>query len=200
MQSIMHHNSLRLSGTVLAEPQFSHSDHGCAIFSFPLGVARASGVEDVLPVLGSEQHMPPCGALRVSVNGQLRAYNRPPGESPRVRIAAFARDIVPAGTAEDENCVELVGSLCRRPVLRSTPLGRQVADMLLAVNRAYGRTDYLPVIAWGMNARRAAQMETGDLLHVTGRLQSRAYQKMLAGGETVTRTAYELSAFGMERL
>ena len=133
------------------------------------------------------------------MEGELRSFNSRRGEWPRLVISVFARSIRPAGAEEDENLVELRGTLCRAPKLRRTPMGRDICDLLLAVNRSYARSDYLPCICWGLTARESALWEVGTRLALRGRVQSRRYLKLTEAG-TVERTAFEVSAAEIERL
>ena len=193
-------NSILLRGRLLADPALSHQNHQLQFFRFPLEVRRLSGAADQINVILSQQLLETLPALycgqSLQVSGEVRTYNNRSGIGSKLVITVLARSIIPAAPEEgkeDENRLLLSGTLCRPPVLRSTPLGRSICDLTLAVNRTYGRADYLPCILWGRNAAEAAAAAVGDELELTGRLQSRQYTKRL--GETMEiRTAYEVSA------
>ena len=189
-------NQTCLHGRVGARPVFSHANHGVEFYRFPLVVRRLSGVEDRIHVLVSGTLLGTCGKLEpeeeVTVVGEVRTFNNRSGEGSRLIISVFAR-AVRREEGEDENRLELTGTLCKPPSLRATPLGRTICDMILAVNRRYGRADYLPCISWGAIAQQTALLDVGDSLCLEGRIQSRTYTKTLFGGQSEERTAYEVS-------
>lgn len=185
-------NRVILRGTVAGDAVLSHQVHGIDFYRFPLSVPRLSGREDLLNILcpGPEAALPTAGDY-VEVTGQVRSFNNRSGVGSRLVITVLARTVTP-GIGEPCNQVTLQGALCKPPVLRQTPLGRDICDLLLAVNRRYRRADYLPCIAWGTLALQCGRMGTGDPLWLEGRLQSRLYRKTI--GETVQeRTAFEIS-------
>ncbi len=187
-------NRVQLCGTVDSEPLFSHTNHGLSFFKFTLSVERLSGLTDKLPVIVSAPLLAavPLHIGRiVTVLGQLRSYNNKSGQGSRLVISVFAH-VLETGGDTPLNLIQLSGVLCKPPVLRRTPLGREICDMILAVNRRYGRADYLPCIAWGAVAQQTAAMTTGQRLTVEGRVQSRTYTKT-EDGTTTERTAYEVS-------
>ena len=187
-------NAVILCGTVQSEPAFSHENHGERFYRFPLAVRRLSGQQDCLWVLVTAAQLGQLSALRcrrVKVEGQLRSFNNKSGQGSKLVISVLARTIAET-LEEDRNCVCLAGALCKPPVVRRTPLGRCICDVMLAVNRRYGRADYLPCIAWGQVAVRVGQMQVGDALALEGRLQSREYTKVLEDCSEV-RTAFEVS-------
>lgn len=187
-------NQVLLRGTVAGEAALSHEAHGIPFYRVPLAVPRLSGREDrvnlLCPHAGPEDPLPPPGAY-VEVSGEVRSFNNRSGVGSRLVITVLAREIRP-GLGEPCNRVTLCGALCKPPVLRRTPLGRDICDLLLAVGRRYRRADYLPCIAWGGLALRCARLSTGDPLGLEGRLQSRTYQKTVEG-VTQERTAFEIS-------
>lgn len=189
-------NSILLRGRLLAAPVPSHQNHQIQFFLLPLEVCRLSGAADKLDVIASQrllETLPPLQAgQRLQIAGEVRTYNNRSGVGRRLVITVYARSILPTELGEDENQLTLAGCLCRPPNLRSTPLGRSICDLTLAVNRAYGRADYLPCIAWGSVAHRCAVLDVGDPLRLEGRLQSRVYTKVL-DGRTEERTAFEVS-------
>ena len=185
-------NRVILRGTVAGDAVLSHQVHGIDFYRFPLSVPRLSGREDLLNILcpGPAAALPAAGDY-VEVAGQVRSFNNRSGVGSRLVITVLARTVTP-GIGEPCNQVTLQGALCKPPVLRQTPLGRDICDLLLAVNRRYRRADYLPCIAWGALALQCGRMGTGDPLRLEGRLQSRLYRKTI--GETVQeRTAFEIS-------
>jgi len=192
-------NKISLHGRVGAQPVFSHANHGVEFYRFPLVVRRLSGVEDRIHILASAQQLAACPGLapelELTVTGEVRTFNNRTGEGSRLIISVLARALCLC-PGEDENLLELTGTLCKPPTLRSTPLGRTICDMILAVNRRYGRSDYLPCIAWGSLAHRCAEKTTGDRIGLSGRLQSRAYQKRL-GDLSLQRTAFEVSVMSL---
>lgn len=193
-------NRIRLHGRLGERPKFSHANHGVEFFRFPLLVRRLSGAEDQVSVVACDELLRDFPALEtgqeLTVEGEVRTFNNRSGTGSRLVISVFARSVLP-GPGEDENLLELSGTLCKEPGLRATPLGRTICDMILAVNRRYGRADYLPCITWGSLARRCGAMEVGDQVRLSGRLQSRAYTKVV-DGRTEERTAYEVSVMSLE--
>ena len=189
-------NRVRLCGRAAGEPELSHINHGESFYRFPLSVERLSGQEDRLPVILPrpllEAHPVHTGDV-LTLTGQLRSFNNRSGQGPRLVISVFVRELVPGGAAPF-NQIQLSGILCKTPTLRRTPLGREICDLILAVNRRYGRADYLPVIAWGQLAVQAARLQVGDTLSLEGRVQSRTYRKVLEDGTAQERVAYEVSA------
>ena len=196
-----HANRLYLAGELSDLPTFSHACCGANFYVFQLSVLRKSGVADVLPVLSEENKLPPMLALgdELSVTGQLRAYNRHTETGNRLHILAFAKHIC-ALEGQHDNCVSVVGRIVKPPVYRSTPLGREIADLLVAAPRGFGKSDFLPVIAWGRNARMAQYWQSGDCVSVEGRLQSRVYLKRMGDGEERSMLAYEVSATTIGRM
>ena len=195
MDEFMTSNRAVLCGTPLSEPVFSHSARHESFYTFPIEVARLSGVSDTLNVLLRESLLPdvrPSRAGLLEVTGELRSFNNRSGEGNRLVITIFAQELAPPETAEWVNEIELSGAICKAPNYRTTPLGREICDLMLAVSRHYGRSDYIPCIVWGVNARRAALWSIGTSVHVIGRLQSREYTKNFETG-AVRRTAYEVS-------
>ena len=188
-----------LRGKAAGGPRPSHLNHGTAYFSFPLEVERLSGATDTLNVILSQQTLEACPIIpgeTYEAIGEVRSFNNHSGVGGRLIITFFAKSLIPTD-GPHVNHLELNGALCKVPVLRRTPLGREICDLLLAVNRRYGRADYLPCIAWGALARVCGDKEVGDTLYLTGRLQSRVYRKLVNGVEE-ERVAYEVSILTME--
>lgn len=193
-------NRARLTGQAMAEPEYSHTNHGEDFFRFPLRSRRLSGAADQVNLLVSRtvlerQSVRP--GDRLTAEGEVRSYNNRSGVGSRLVITLFTKQLTPAGQEPDDNRLTLAGVLCKPPNYRTTPLGREICDLMLAVNRKYGRADYLPCIAWGVLAQRAAELSVGDGLRLEGRLQSRAYTKVTETGQ-VKRVAFEVSIMTME--
>lgn len=187
----------RLDGTL----QMSHEVMNEPFFTGTLLVKRLSGALDKLPLTIPGKLM---AGNRLDdhrlmmVQGQVRSYNKVIDGAGRLMVTLFAQSLTETGENDTLNKVSLSGALCRPPVYRSTPFGREICDMMLAVNRAFGKSDYVPCIAWGRNAQYASRFRIGDRVRLTGRLQSREYQKLLESGEYMIRMAYEISAFTLE--
>lgn len=192
-------NHIDLIGSLASAPQFSHDNHGRRFFSFFLEVERLSGTIDRLPVLASEQLLRTTAVQEgdaLHITGQIRSFNsRTPGRH-RLIISVLAEQMSVCGEPHD-NLAVLTGVICKEPVYRRTPLGREICDVMLAVNRPYRRADYIPCILWGRTAQEAAAFPVGTTLTLTGRLQSRDYLKLL-GSESEQRTAYEVSVITAE--
>ena len=187
-------NYVELWGVAAGEPVFSHENHTRRFDKFPLRVERLSGQNDVPVIVASEALLRVCPVdegQSLRIVGQLRSFNNKSGQGSRLVISVFAHALEKGGDTPF-NLIQLSGILCKPPVLRRTPLGREISDIILAVNRRYGRADYLPCIAWGAVAQQAAAMTTGDRLTIEGRVQSRTYTKT-EGGVSTERTAYEVS-------
>ena len=189
-------DGVQLCGTAAGEPAPSHENHGQQFSRFPLAVRRLSGQTDTLWVIATMDQLHrllPLTGRRLAVDGQLRSFNNKSGSGSRLVISVFAQLLTPAGEEEeDRNRIALRGVICKPPVLRRTPLGRCISDMMLAVNRRYGRADYLPCIAWGQVAMITGNMAVGEALSLEGRVQSRAYTKVVEGCAQ-ERTAFEVS-------
>ena len=194
MQTGWNENRALLRGTAAAEPVLSHETHGVVYETFPLAVRRLSGSEDRVNVLVPRallEQRPVTEGMELEVEGEVRSFNNKSGKGSRLVITLYAKELRPAA-GEHENQLLLAGVLCKPPVVRRTPLGRDICDLMLAVNRRYGRADYLPCIAWGSLALQCSQLQTGDALWLDGRLQSRTYLKTI-GETTQERTAFEIS-------
>lgn len=192
-------NRIALTGALDTLPEYSHTNHERKFYRFYLAVERLSGAVDTLPVLAAEDVLEQADLFRgerIAVTGQIRSFNNRAPEGRRLILSAYAEHITTTD-AEAQNEAELLGSICKPPVYRRTPLGREICDLMLAVPRHYRRTDYIPCILWGRSAKLAASAPVGAPVHLTGRLQSRSYVKILPEGSQ-TRTAYELSAMQAE--
>ena len=189
-------NYLHLSGILTEAPVYGHEVFGEKFYYATLSVPRLSGAEDLLPITLSERLMQDA-ALDVGsplcLEGQLRSYNKVVEGAGRLLITGFAQRLGDPDSEENPNQVQLTGALCKLPSYRTTPFGREIADLMLAVNRAYGKSDYIPCITWGRTARCASHLKVGDKVTLLGRFQSRAYQKQLGDGTVLNKTAYEVS-------
>jgi single-stranded DNA-binding protein len=203
--SLMENNSTSLSGKILSKPKFSHEIYGEGFYLVTVEVSRLSDTYDYIPVMFSERLLPieefQEGKM-IAVEGQFRSYNNYNSESShKLMLTVFARDIIFIDSVDEvkiPNSIFLNGFICKKPIYRTTPFGREISDILLAVNRAYNKSDYIPCIAWGRNARFASSFEVGDNIKVWGRIQSRQYQKKFQDGTVEDRTAYEVSISKME--
>ncbi|WFF71541.1 single-stranded DNA-binding protein [Proteiniclasticum sp. QWL-01] len=197
-------NLIKLEGTVCSELAFSHELYDEKFNVFTLSVQRLSDKTDDIQVTIAEKSLN--GQIltlgqKIIVQGQLRSYNKMEGGRNKLILTVFARSLgeVAEGTP-DPNHIELEGYVCKKPVFRTTPFGREIADLLVAVNRAYKKSDYIPAIAWGRNARFAEHLNVGDKIRLEGRFQSRQYQKCFGTNEREICTAYEVSIGRLEHL
>ena len=189
-------NRIVLRGQAAGVPVRSHQNHGVDYYVVPLRVPRLSGTDDVLNIVTADPDPAVWTPGKwVGVQGEVRSYNNRSGVGSRLVITFLARTIAP-WWGEHANQLELSGVLCKPPVVRRTPLGREICDLLLAVNRRYGRADYLPCIAWGSLAAHGGELDVGDHLRLEGRLQSRRYHKLINGVQ-VERTAVEISVMNL---
>ena len=191
-------NSVVLVGTLGGRPEFSHTGRNENYYVFPLEVERLSGAVDTLNIIVREDLLRGIEVRtgdKVYVSGEVRSYNNRSGVGNKLVISVLAKEVF-ITDCEDENRVAVFGTVCKEPNFRQTPMGRQICDLMIAVNRHYGRSDYLPCIVWGSLAERAALLETGDEIEIAGRLQSRKYIKNTETG-AVEKTAYEISAVSM---
>lgn len=196
-------NSITVSGKILTDFVLSHEVYGEKFYSFYIENRRLSDAVDILPVIISERLLiDECYAVgdNVLIEGQIRSHNNFDGIKTHLKLSIFVKSIMPTEeTGNPVNRIMLDGFICKKPVYRTTPFGREIADILLAVNRAYGKSDYIPAICWGRNAKFASNLEVGTNISLSGRMQSRDYQKRLDDGEVITKTAYEVSASKIEQ-
>ena len=194
-------NQIIVRGSLTALPQFSHENHGKKFYRLSLEVPRLSGNVDHLPVIAEEKilnQLDLSGGEMLTVIGQIRSHNIRLDGIRRRLVFIFAADMV-AEDAEPLNEVVIEGPLCREPIYRRTPLGREICDAMVAVPRAFNRADYLPCILWGKTAQEISRCHTRDRVRITGRLQSRSYTKLTEEG-AVERVTYEISALSAEVL
>ena len=189
-------NRVFLMGEIVSEAEFSHEVYGEGFYELYVKVMRLSGQADVLPVTVSERliegHDLKVGST-ICALGQFRSYNKLEGGRSRLMLTVFVRELIGNDGAQNPNSIVLSGYICKPPVYRTTPFNREIADLLVAVNRAYNKSDYIPCIAWGRNARFVQTLKVGDRIALSGRIQSREYTKRLSETEAVTMTAYEVS-------
>lgn len=189
-------NKVYLKGEIVTEAKFSHGVYGEGFYEMDVMVKRLSGEADVLPVTISERLIESkelkIGST-ISAIGQFRSYNKQVDGKSKLMLTVFIRELLPEDYAKNPNNVVLCGYICKPPVYRTTPFNREIADILIAVNRAYNKSDYIPCIAWGRNARFVKNLTVGEKIALSGRIQSREYQKKINENETKLLTAYEVS-------
>ncbi len=198
----MNNNVVLLSGTIVEEPRYSHQMYGEGFYESVLCVPRLSGQNDFVPFTVSERLMNDIGLAMGSIvtfSGQLRSYNKLVDGKSKLFLTMFVREVLKNDPSVNPNSIDIVGYVCKDPIYRMTPFKREICDVLLAVNRAYNKSDYLPCIAWGRNARFMREIPVGTKVYVNGRVQSRVYQKVLPDGTTEERTAYEVSINRVEQ-
>lgn len=192
----MENNKVYLKGEVVSGTKLSHESYGEKFYDLNIKVDRLSSNYDIVPVTVSEKLLS-SGLFEkgktVAISGQFRSYNKLVNEKSKLILTVFVRSILDNDEDLNPNTVELSGYLCKEPIYRTTPFGREICDLLVAVNRAYNKSDYLPCIAWGRNARYVKNIEVGKKLQISGRIQSREYQKKLSDTDVETRVAYEIS-------
>ena len=196
-------NIAQVCGIVEDELQFNHEIYGEGFYTFTLKIPRLSGASDKIKIMVSDrllsEYKPQIGDF-IEIIGQFRSYNSYENGDNKLVLTVFAKEITPSDEAlcKNPNSLFLNGYVCKEPVYRTTPFGREITDILLAVNRTYNKSDYIPVIAWGRNARYCKNFNIGDNVKVWGRIQSREYQKRISEDETITKTAYEVSVSKLE--
>ncbi len=200
----MDNNNIALiEGTITKEPQFNHEAYGEKFYMIHVSVQRLSPVFDEIPVLiperGTNMEVLIKGTA-VLVEGQFRSYNKHEENKSRLIMYLFAEEIIEYPFGTDKNSVILEGYICKPTTYRITPLEREIADVLIAVNRDYGKSDYIPCIVWGRNARYANKLEVGMKVHIEGRIQSRTYNKKLEDGSSIEKTAYEVSVSAIREI
>ncbi len=203
---VIENNQVTITGKVASEFTYSHEVFGEGFYMVDVLVKRLSNSDDRIPLMVSERLIDVTQDYTgeyICVSGQFRSYNRHEEQKNRLVLSVFVREaefVDEQLDAVKTNHIFLEGYICKKPVYRKTPLGREIADLLLAVNRPYGKSDYIPCICWGRNARYASGFEVGEHVQVLGRIQSREYVKKLSETETQTRTAYEVSVSKLECL
>ena len=198
MENYMENNNVQIGGEIITLPKFSHEVFEEKFYRFEIKTKRLSEYDDILPVIVSERLVNPeemnIGDM-VVIQGQFRSYNLQTEAKSKLVLSIFVKEIE---KTDDINCLTLndatlVGYICKEPIYRKTPLGREIADVLIAVNRTYRKSDYIPCILWGRNAKYCDTLKVGDLVKLSGRIQSRNYEKKLPDGTSIKKTAYEIS-------
>ncbi len=203
---VIENNQVTIMGKVASEFTYSHEVFGEGFYMVDVLVKRLSNSDDRIPLMISERLIDVTKDYTgeyICVSGQFRSYNRHEEQKNRLVLSVFVREVEFVDEQQDgakTNFILLEGYICKKPVYRKTPLGREIADLLLAVNRPYGKSDYIPCICWGRNARYASGFEVGEHVQVLGRIQSREYVKKISESETQTRTAYEVSVSKLDCL
>lgn len=193
---LMENNKVFLKGVVVSKPEFSHEVFGEGFYEINLNVKRLSENFDIIPITISERLLSD-GTFdfgsEVAIKGQFRSYNKLVEGKSKLLLTVFVREIMELDESLNPNIIELNGFVCKEPIYRTTPFKREICDVLLAVNRAYNKSDYLPCIAWGRNARYVKNIKVGQKVTIIGRIQSREYQKRINESESLVKTAYEIS-------
>ena len=203
---VIENNQVTIMGEIVSNFSYSHEIFGEGFYLVDVSVKRLSESYDVIPLMVSERLIDVTAdyiGRNICVNGQFRSYNRHEERKNRLVLSVFAREISFVDEVEESaksNQIYLDGYICKEPIYRKTPLGREIADVLLAVNRPYGKSDYIPCICWGRNARYANQFKVGERCAIWGRIQSREYMKKLSEDEIEKRVAFEVSVSKLELL
>lgn len=202
MERLIENNQVTISGTITEELKLSHTIFGEGFYTSYISSDRTRGTADVIPIMVSERLIAVDDVWtgqNVRISGQFRSYNKRDAVRNKLILSVFVRELeVVEDDAYNENEIILEGFICKEPNYRTTPLGREITDFLLAVNRPYGKSDYIPCIAWGRNAKYVSDMNVGNMVHIEGRIQSREYIKRFEDGTTEQRICYEVSAGRVE--
>ncbi|MBQ2864547.1 MAG: single-stranded DNA-binding protein [Clostridia bacterium] len=191
----MNNNKVYIAGIVASKPQFSYEVFGEGFYEFNLEVKRLSDASDLIPITISERLLKEQQieiGSKLAGAGQFRSYNKLEGEKSKLMLTVFIRELLPFDETLNPNQIELTGFVCKEPIYRTTPFKREITDVLIAVNRSYNKSDYLPCIAWGRNAKFVKNLSVGDKLNMVGRIQSRVYQKKI-GDQVLEKVAFEIS-------
>ena len=192
--SYENNNNVLIKGKIAKLPTYSHTVMGEGFFEMYVEVKRLSNETDLLPVTISERLIEGFRlGDEIGISGQFRSYNKLEGEKSKLMLTIFVKELIDAEEVSAVNQICMIGYICKEPIYRTTPFGREICDVLVAVNRAYNKSDYLPCIAWGRNARFVKDLGVGEKLELQGRIQSRKYQKKISESESETRVAYEIS-------
>lgn len=198
METFNENNFVEIGGIIVDDPKFSHELFDEKFYKINVESKRLSTSQDILPVIISERLIDISSLTigkTVHVIGQFRSYNKQEEMRSRLVLSIFAKEIEIIDTEDilTLNNADLIGYICKKPIYRKTPLGREIADVLIAVNRSYKKSDYIPCILWGRNAKFCEKLQVGTMVRISGRIQSRNYEKKLENGETLEKTAYEVS-------
>ena len=204
VDKVIENNRVSIIGEIVSDFRYSHQVYGEGFYIVDVAVSRLSELSDIIPLMVSERLVDVtenCVGRLVETSGQFRSYNRHEGLKNKLVLSVFVREwefVDENPEAGKTNQIYLDGFICKAPIYRKTPLGREIADLLIAVNRPYGKSDYIPCIAWGRNARFASTFEVGGKIQVWGRVQSREYVKKISEDEREKHTAYEVSVSKLE--
>ena len=209
LDKVIENNRVCIIGEIVSEFTFSHEVFGEGFYIANVSVNRLSDMVDVIPLMISERLIDVTKdyrGMKIEVAGQFRSYNRHEGTKNKLVLSIFVRELrfleddeMPEEQSKS-NQIFLDGYVCKPPIYRKTPLGREIADILVAVNRPYGKSDYIPCICWGRNARFAGKLQVGEHVAIWGRIQSREYQKRIDNDQVISKVAYEVSVSKMECL
>lgn len=194
-------NIVNIQGEIYTMPEYSHEVYGEEFYEFILKVNRLSDSFDLVPVTISNRLINDFKiGKKIGIEGQFRSYNKQVDNKSKLMLTVFVRNLVDYNEFTNPNYIEVIGYVCKEPIYRTTPFNREICDLLIAVNRSYNKSDYLPLIAWGRNARYSKNFKVGDKIKIVGRIQSREYVKKLSEEESVTKTAYEVSLNKIEKI
>ena len=194
-------NIVNIHGEIYTMPEYSHEVYGEEFYEFILKVNRLSDSYDLVPVTISNRLINDFKiGKKIGIEGQFRSYNKQVVNKCKLMLTVFVRNLVDYNELTNPNYIEVIGYVCKEPTYRTTPFNREICDILIAVNRSYNKSDYLPLIAWGRNARYSKNFKVGDRIKIVGRIQSRDYVKKISDEESVTKTAYEVSLNKIEKL
>ena len=194
-------NIVNIHGEIYTMPEYSHEVYGEEFYEFILKVNRLSDSYDLVPVTISNRLINDFKiGKKIGIEGQFRSYNKQVDNKSKLMLTVFVRNLVDYNELTNPNYIEVIGYVCKEPTYRTTPFNREICDILIAVNRSYNKSDYLPLIAWGRNARYSKNFKVGDRIKIVGRIQSRDYVKKISDEESVTKTAYEVSLNKIEKL
>lgn len=187
-------NVVSMHGEIYTMPEYSHEVYGEEFYEFILKVDRLSDSYDLVPITISSRLIDNFEVgKKIGIEGQFRSYNKQVDNKSKLMLTVFVRNLIEYNPNTNPNYIEVIGFVCKEPIYRTTPFNREICDILIAVNRSYNKSDYLPLIAWGRNARYSQNFKVGDRIKIVGRIQSREYVKKISEYENVTRTAYEVS-------
>lgn len=198
----MNNNKVYLYGEIISEAEFSHEIYGEKFYNMAIKVERLSNVCDYIPITISDRILTEEGIKvgdKVALRGQFRSYNKYVDNKSKLYLTVFVREIIPKIENYPTNVIELSGHICKPTIYRETPFGREICDILIAVNRAYNKSDYIPCIAWGRDARFAEYYSVGDEITIKGRIQSREYQKRIDDNNVENRVAFEVSIIKIKK-
>lgn len=193
---LLENNKVYLQGKVVSTPEYSHEVLNEGFYNLNIAIPRLSGQSDIIPITISERLLNSAEIKvddTIALRGQFRSYNKLEDNRSKLILTVFVRELCDVDENANPNIIEIFGYICKSPIYRTTPFNREITDVLMAVNRSYNKSDYIPCIAWGRNARFVGELPVGTKLEMVGRIQSREYLKKIEGEEPVTKMAYEIS-------